>query len=610
MISQNLMLVLALIGILGSMAQWLSWWLKLPSILLLLLLGLVLGKPVLGWVNPDALFGDLLFPIVSLAVSVILFEGALTLKFKEVKGLESVVRRMVTGGMLVTWVTIAVATHFVIDLSWPMSFLFGSLVVVTGPTVIVPMLRILNLNKKLSNVLRWEGIVIDPFGALLAVLVFNFIMASQQGDAGWLVVIKSFFWIMAVGAVIGAVSGSLLGLILRRHWLPDYLHNVFVLTLVFITFAASHTLAHESGLLAVTVMGMWLANSKNTPIHDILHFKESLTILLISGLFILLAARLDVTQLLDLGWSAILLFLVVQFVARPLKVWVSTMGSELTWQEKVTLSWIAPRGIVAAAVSALFALRLEQEGIEGASLMVSLTFMVIIGTVVFQSATAPWVSRKLGVANPESKGVFIIGSNVVAVKVAEALQQQGFEPMVSDSHWRFIQEARMKGIKTYYGNPVSEHADHHLDFIGVGKMLGLSMNNDLNVLAASRYKTEFGVANTFVLPIEEKSKNGEKHSVSKQGKARMLFGKDETYAKLASLIAQGAHIKTTLMTDSFGIDEYLAKHGKNAIPLFAISPAGKRLKVVTGLHSLEDIKSDWKVMSLIRVSEAPKESAE
>ncbi len=597
--TENIMLTIAVIGILGSMAQWLAWWLKLPSILLLLLLGIVLGKPVTGLIDPDLLFGDLLFPMVSLAVSVILFEGALTLNFSQIRGLESVVRRMVTVGMLVTWLTIALATHWLLGLSWLMSLLFGSLVVVTGPTVIVPMLRILKLNKKVANVLRWEGIVIDPLGALLAVLVFNFIISSQ-GAVGLFAVALDFGWILLIGCVLGAIAGAFMGLVLRRHWLPEYLHNVFTLTLVFAVFAVSDLLAHESGLLTVTVMGMWLANSKNTPVEDILNFKESLTVLLISGLFIILAARLDLDQFLQIGWLSIVLFLVIQFVARPLKVMVSTWGSGLTTKEKIVLSWVAPRGIVAAAVSALFALKLEQQGYTEGELLVSLTFMVIIGTVVFQSATAGFLANKLGVANPESKGILMVGSNPVAIAIAEALNKHGFECMLSDSHWRYIKEARMKDIKTYYGNVVSEHADHHLDLIGVGKLIAVSMNKDLNLLAAARYKNEFGVANIFTLSSDEKNKDEAKHGVSKEGKARHLFDKDVSYAKLASLLAQGAQIKATLLTSEFGYEAYLAKHGNQVIPMFGISPDGKQLRVFTRKASIEKLSEDWKVVGLIK----------
>lgn len=595
--THNVMLLIALIGIAGSLVQWLSWWLKLPSILFLLLAGFLLG-PITGILNPDELFGDLLFPIVSLAVGVILFEGALTLDFREIRGQQSVVRRLVTTGMLATWIVTSVAAHYLTTLPWNLSFLFGALVVVTGPTVIVPMLRILKLKSGIANILRWEGIVIDPIGATLAVLVFNFIISASDGGSGWSSVLYNFFKILLVGSVIGVFSGFILSHILKHHWLPEYLHNVFTLNMVFAVFTASHLLAHESGLLAVTVMGMWLANSKHTPIEDILNFKESLTVLLISGLFILLAARMDFTQFQQLGWLSLVLFIVIQFIARPLSVFLSTLGSSLSWSERGMLAWIAPRGIIAAAVSALFALRLEQEGYAQASLLVSLTFMVIIGTVVFQSLTATWVGKLLNVSNPEARGILIVGSNPVAIAIAEALNKQGYECLLTDSYWRNIQQARMKDIQTYYGNPVSEHADQHLDLVGIGKLLALSMNKDLNYLAATRYKSEFGSANIYSLRDEDLEKENNKHSVAQESRGRNLFSKGITYAKLASIIAKGGTIKATTLSEEFDISQYLQKNSNNITPLFVISP-NRKLRVFSEKTDLNQIKADWKILSLL-----------
>ena len=602
MMTENIMLIIAIIGIVGSLMQWFAWWIKLPSILFLLLAGFLLG-PATGLLNPDLIFGDLLFPIVSLAVGVILFEGALTLDFREIRGQQKVVRRLVTIGMLVTWVITSAATHYLIALPWNLSFLFGALVVVTGPTVIVPMLRILKLNKETANILRWEGIIIDPIGATLAVLVFNFIIAVGAGDSPWAEVFVNFFRILLVGTLVGAASGYIMGLVVRKHWLPEYLHNVFTLTLVFAIFALSDVLAHESGLLAVTVAGMWLANSKNTHIEDILNFKESLTLLLISGLFILLAARLDFDQLMQLGWMSLLLLAVIQFIARPLSVFISTAGSKLNWRERAMLSWIAPRGIVAAAVSALFALRLEQQGYEQASLLVSLTFMVIIGTVVFQSLTAGIVGRWLGVSNPEAKGILIVGCNPVAIAIAEALNKQGFDCLLTDSYWRNIQQARMKDLQTYYGNPVSEHADQHLDLVGIGKLLALSMNKDLNFLAAARYKSEFGAAHTYTLRNEDKNKDESKHAVAAETRGRDLFSSDVTYAKLASTLAKGGQIKATTLSAEFSAEDYINKHGSTVLPLFLISPRGRQLRIVDDSTQLIETADGWMILGLFQNTE-------
>ena len=545
---EHLLVTLAVLGVLGSLAQWFAWWVKLPAILFLLLIGILIG-PVFGWFDPNAVFGDLLFPIVSLSVSVILFEGSLTLKFREIKGLENVVRNMVTIGVLVTWSIITIATRYLMGFEWPLALLFGALVVVTGPTVIVPMLRTVRPTARIANILRWEGIMIDPVGALLAVLVFEFIISSQHGEAGRGHGFASFGKTLAAGSILGGLAGQARGYALRHHWIPEYLHNVLTLTLVFAVFAGANLLQEESGLLAVTVMGVWLANMKNVPIDDILNFKESLSMLLISGLFIILAARRTPAQLGDMGWAAVGIFLVIQFIARPIKVWVSTLGSTLIWQERALLAWIAPRGIVAAAVSALFALRLEEAGFEQAPLMISLTFMVIIGTVVLQSATARPLAKWLGVAEPEPRGLLIIGANPVARAIAMALKEQDYRVLLTDSHWPNINKASMEGLEAFWGNAISQRADRSLDLVGIGHLLGLSQNDHLNVLGAQRYASEFGRNNIFTLPPGKDKGNSEIHVAATEQRGNMLFGEKAAYGKLASIIAKGGKIKATLFPD-------------------------------------------------------------
>lgn len=594
---EHLIVTLTLIGVLGSLAQWFAWWIKLPAILFLLLIGIFLG-PVAGWLDPDLVLGDLLFPVVSLSVAVILFEGALTLKFKEIKGLEKVVRNMVSIGVLVTWAITGVATHWIMGLSWSLSMLFGALVVVTGPTVIVPMLRTVRPTAHVANILRWEGIVIDPLGALLAVLVFDFIISSQQGNGGLAHIIWIFGKLVAVGVAAGALSGHLLGLLIRRHWLPEYLHSVFTLCMVFGVFTFANQLEEESGLLAVTVMGMWLANMPKVSVENILNFKESLSILLISGLFILLAARIDGAELLMISGSALLVFLVIQFVARPLKILVATWGSPLSWQERALLAWIAPRGIVAAAVSALFALRLEEAGFAQAPQMVSLTFMVIIGTVVLESATARPLALRLGVAEPEPRGVLIIGANKVARAIARALQGQGFRTLVTDSHWPHVSAALLEGLDAFYGNAISQRADRQLDLVGLGVMLGLSQNDHLNVLAAQRYATEFGKGSVYTLPPPPRKNSGTVHAAGEERRSNLLFAEDLNYAKLASLMAKGAEIKATKLSENFDWQQYQQQYGTRARPLFAITPKGNLRVFGDADHPIRP-SAGWTILALV-----------
>ena len=569
---EHAIIALAGIGILAIACQWLAWWIKLPAILFLLLAGVVAG-PVLGWLRPEALFGDLLFPMVSLSVAVILFEGSLTLRLREIVGLEQVVRRLVTTGILVTWTVTTLATRWLLGFDWSLCLLFGAVTVVTGPTVIVPMLRTVRPTVRVANALRWEGIVIDPIGALLAVLVFEFIISGQVSTAFGHTLL-TFGKVLAAGLILGVAGGYALGIALRRHWLPEFLHNVATLTLVFGVFAAANSAQTESGLLAVTVMGLWLGNMRGVPVDDILDFKESLSVLLISGLFIILAARIDFADLQQLGWPALGVFLAIQFLARPLKVLVATWGSSLNWRERTLLAWIAPRGIVAAAVIALFAVRLRQQGYTDAPLLVPLTFMVIIGTVVLQSATARLIAVWLKVAEPEPKGFLIIGASPLAQAVARALEDKGFRTLLTDTNWDHIRAARMAGLSTYYGNAVSEQADRHLDLVGIGRLLAMSPRTEVNALAANRYRGEFGANHLYALHTTTEQGGTDKPRGRASIPGQVLFGSDVSYKKLSSLISQGAEIHETLLTDTFDYDDYYKKYYKRATVLFAVGPRG------------------------------------
>lgn len=598
---QEIVIALSVIGAVAIFCQWFAWQVKLPAILFLLLAGVVLG-PGIGWLHPDDLFGQLLFPIVSLSVAIILFEGSLTLKFRDIAGLEKVVRNMLTIGVAVTWLITGLAVRIFLDFSWELSWLFGAIMVVTGPTVVVPMLRTVRPNARIASILRWEGIVIDPIGAILAVLVFGFIISGESREQnGVAETFLVFGKILSAGLFIGAASGYGFGLLLRRHLLPEYLHNVSALTLVCATYALSDQLLHESGLLAVTVMGVWLANMKNISVEDILNFKESLSVLLISVLFIILAARIEFSAFAELGLGAIWVFLVMQFIARPLKVLVSTWRSAITWREKVIIGWIGPRGIVAAAVSALFAIRLQDAGVELAGLVVPLSFAVIIGTVVLQSTTAKYIANRLGVADPENKGFLIIGANSVARAIAKALNENGFRTLLSDPGWENISAARMEGLDTYYGKAVSEHADRHLDLVGLGQLMALSPQPDLNTLACLRYRSEFGRSQCYVIsPSNEKKNNDAQSRLSDHSRFQLLFGHSITYTKLASLLGQGANIKSTRLSDSFDYQAYLEKYGKKARPLFAVTPKGS-----LRLFSLSDLKpqKDWVIIAIVQAQQ-------
>ncbi|ABS62473.1 sodium/hydrogen exchanger [Parvibaculum lavamentivorans DS-1] len=561
--NENPALAAALIVTLGAAAQWFSWWMKLPAILLLLVIGLLIG-PGFQLFSPDAMFGDLLFPFVSLGVAVILFEGSLTLKFEEIRGHGRIVTRLVTIGAATTIVVAALGAWALDLLTWQVALLFGALVSVTGPTVIIPILRSIGLTRNSANILRWEGIIIDPLGALAAVVIFQFISIGTADPGNLLLVLEIF----ATGSALGAASGYAFGWLLRRHMLPDYLHNVMALALVLAVFVAANEIAHEAGLLAVTVMGIVLANMRDIDVEDILDFKESLTILLTSILFIVLAARLPL-EAFTANWTAVAILMgIILFIGRPLSVFLSTAGTSLPWRERAIISWIAPRGIVAAAVSGLFAIQMTQAGIEGAQTLVSLTFTVIVTTVLLQSLTARPLARLLGVADPEPRGVLVVGGNPVALAIATSLQRLDYDVILADTSWEQTRMARMAGIRTFFGNAVSDNADRRLDLIGIGQLLALSSRAPFNTLVCLRYAREFGSGSVFRIRVADQAEN----VAAIEG--RLLFKEDATLEHLSKLIADGYQVKVTKLTDEFGFKDLMLQYEGEGIPLYAISRDG------------------------------------
>ncbi|MCS4533346.1 cation:proton antiporter [Neisseria montereyensis] len=575
---------------LGIGAQWLAWYLKQPSILFLLLIGIIIG-PVLGYFQPDEVLGKLLFPFISLGVAVILFEGSLTLEFHEVKQHGRMVQNLVTIGAFITIIVISLTAYSLFDMDPQVALLFGSLVCVTGPTVITPLLRSVRPKKNISNILKWEGIIIDPIGAIAVVLVYEYIISGGHNSS-----LMLFGEIVLLAFVMGMVGAALLAFLIKRYWIPEYLRNVFTLAYVLFLFSFSNHLEHESGLLTVTVLGVALANWKGFPRDHILEFNESLTVLLISMLFIILAARMDLAALATVGFSGIVLLLIVMFVARPLAVWASAKGTSLTTNEKLMISWIGPRGIVAAAISSLFAIRLEDQNLQGVELLVPLVFLIIIGTVLIQGLGAKLVGTILQVREPSNNGVLVVGANQAALTVAKAIKEQGFEVLVADASYTNISKARMIGLRTYYGNPVSEHAELHMDLIGIGHMFAMSTDRELNTLCEMHYRHEFGERNVYRLQLPDEKSRPERHRSQQSFASHYLFGKDMTYSKLASMVSKNARTKTTNITAAYNYTQY-QQDNKNAIPLLIIDKHGVMRVITTDFNPKS--QSGYKLVALV-----------
>ena len=589
----DLTLALALVGIISIVCQFTAHKVKLPAILFLLVAGIFVG-PVTGVINADDLFGDLLFPVVSLSVAIILFEGALTLKISDISGHGAMVRNLCTIGVLVTWLVVTPLAYIGLDIPLGLAALFAAIVTVTGPTVIVPMLRTVRPKGNVANILRWEGIVIDPIGALFAVLVFEFLMTQQDAFTHTL---WAFGQTVLSGLGFGAAVGYFLGLAIRGNWFPHYLQNTAVLTIVLGVFALSNAAAHESGLLTVTVAGMILANMKNVNVDDILEFKETLSVLLISGLFILLASRIDFAEIQAVGFGAIVVIVGIIFIARPLGVFLSSFGTGLSFKELALLSWIAPRGIVAAAVSALFSLKLEEQGYEQASVLVPVVFLVIITTVVLQSLTSTKVAEYLDLREPEPNGFLLFGASDFTRALAKELNNNNISSTIADPNWDAIKKARMESVRTYFGNPISDHASRRLDLTGIGNLLVLSPYRQLNPMVMTHFEHEFGHEATILGLATSDNASMESHQIS-QGFAKKLtlFGESVTYGYLASAMKKGAVIKTTNISEDFTFQDYLNKYDRELIPLISIS--GKKVGVFKSDKKTEP-KAGWKIVSLI-----------
>ena len=568
---------LALIGAAGGTAQWMAWKLRLPSILLLLIAGILVG-PVLGLLHPRQLFGGLLDPLVSLAVAVILYEGGLTLKMKELGANAAAILRLLTVGVLVTWVLATAAALYVDQLPWQTALVLGAILTVTGPTVIGPLLRQVRPRGPVEAIAKWEGIVVDVVGATLAVLVLHAVTeGSASGDAihsaqGAVVDLGKT---ILVGTFFGVLGAYMLVIPLRRHLIPDELENAISLAVVLMSFVGADLLAHESGLLAVTLMGFLLANRDDVSVHHIVEFKENLRVLLISTLFVVLAATINLGDLKATGWRGIAFLLILIVLVRPAAVLLSTIRTKLTKQERVFLACLAPRGIVAAAVSSLFGLRLQEAEVAGAELLAPIAFVVIIGTVTIYGLSAVPLARRLGLSDPDAQGTLIAGAGPFALELGRALMRLEVDVVHVDTNRTSISRARLDGLSAHYGSILSTELVESLPLGGTGRFIGLTPNDEVNALAAAHFASLYGRANVY----QSASAEGGGDEVRRDLRGRVLFGEGLSVGSLDLRVRRGAYVKATQLTDEFDFESFLARYGDDAIPL-AVHRSG-RLELFT-----------------------------
>ncbi|MDX8045075.1 sodium:proton antiporter [Gracilibacillus sp. S3-1-1] len=564
----SLLITLMLIAVLGVGSQWIAWKFRLPAIVVMSIAGLLAG-PILGLMNPEEAFGDLYRPFISIAVAIILFEGSLNLNFKEVKGLGKPVFRIVTLGAFLAWILGSLTAHYVAGLSLAVSFVIGGIFIVTGPTVILPLLRQSKLKPTPAKILKWEGIVVDPFGALLAVFAFEFILflSSDGRDATALL----FFLLAALFAVVlGIIFGKVTGWMFEAGHIPEYLKSPIVFAAVIACFIIADEVKHETGLLAVTAMGMTLANLGISSIKDMRHFKENISMLLISTVFILLTASLTTDTLMDVFRPEIIGYvLLMLFVVRPLSIFLSTINSGLSVQERTLIGWIAPRGIVALTVASYFATVLADEGFEGASLVTSLTFALVFSTVVVHGFSIGWVAKKLNLSSEGNPGVLIVGSNRFTNALAMVMRELKIPTVIVDSSWDRLNRARKAGVAHNHCEILSEQTEYTMDFTPYDYLLSATEYDSYNALVCSNLVPEFGRKNVYRLSRQNNS-GDDLVDIDHTIGGIEVFSPGEGIEDLKFKLKSGYVLRKTMITERYSYEDYLQDRDKETVLLFTL----------------------------------------
>jgi len=550
----NPVTAIALVGAIGVGSQWIAWRLRMPAIVLMLVAGILIG-PVLGIFDPARDIGPLMGPMISIAVAIILFEGGLSLNFHTLQDAVGGVRRLVYIGAPLGWLMSALSLHYVAGLSWSSAAVFGGIMIVTGPTVIAPLLRTARLSRRPATLLQWEAILNDPIGALAAVLAFEVVIALNTATTASEAMLELFIG-AAVATAAGVAAGIGLSRAFKRGWVPEYMKVPVLFALLLGVFAASDAVLHESGLLAVTIMGIVIANSKLPSYEEMRRFKEHATVLLVSGVFILLAAGLDVDALGNLDWRAAAFVAVVVLVARPVTVFISLIGSGIPFREKLLVALTGPRGVVLVAVAGLFGERLLSLGFEDAALIAPLAFALVAVTVVVNGFTLAPFARLLGLTGADTPGVVIIGGSDWTTQLAEVLKKAKIPVLMTDPNFIRLRKARAAGIDTFSGDILSEAAEQRVELVSYATLIAATDNDAYNTLVTTDLAPEFGRENVFQV-MREKSESS-RHQLPRTLGGRPL-GLEATHAELRDLIAQGWRFRSTRLSEEFTLEDWRAE---------------------------------------------------
>lgn len=551
----------ALVGALGIGAQWVAWRLRLPGIVLMLAVGLLVG-PGLGLLNPSRDIGPLVAPMISIAVAIILFEGGLTLNFHSLRGPTTWgVIRLVIIGAPVGWLLSAAALHWIAGLGWPSAMVFGGLMIVTGPTVIAPLLRHARLKRRPAALLQWEAIVNDPVGALAAVLALEVVLVMQTGMTRTEAALNLIFGITAA-TLVGVAAGYALTRAFSRGKVPEYMKVSVLFAVLLAVFAFADFELHESGLLTVTIMGLWIANARLASFAEIRRFKENATLLLVSGVFILLAADMSLETLQRIDWRALLFIASVILLVRPATVLIALAFSDVPWNERLLVALTGPRGVVMVAVAGLFGQRLVAQGIEDAVLIAPLSFVLVAVTVVVHGFGLGPLARLLGVTATGTPGVLIVGGSPWSVALGELLRDLKLPVLIADTIRGHLRNARRMGLPQYFGDILSEPAEYSLDFVTYQQVIAATDNDAYNTLVCTDLGHRYG--REFVYQPTRLQNLTRRHALPATLGGRILRG-GLSYYDLNQRIAEGWGFHATGITDEFTLKDWQA-HNPEALP--------------------------------------------
>jgi len=553
---------LAALLALGVFVQWCAARFRFPAVVLLLGTGLLIG-PGLGLLDPKTLFGPLLEPLVGLAVGFVLFEGGLSLHLREARRLGWPLIALVLGALVITFLSSAFLCHHLAGLSWGTSLTIGAILIVTGPTVIRPMLRQARLARRPALLLKWEGIVNDPLGALVGVVVVEVVVLrsglGEPDGALWPIPL-----LILAAAALGSFAGYFFVRAMDRGAIPEHLKTPCMVGGVALVFAAGELIFHETGLLATTAMGVVFANVGSPNLENIRRFKENVTTMLVAMLFLVLSANLALSDLTSVSGGELAFVACVLLVVRPLTAWTSLAFSKLPWRERGLIGWIAPRGVVAAAMAATLQARLVEAGSPDAERMVPILFAVILATVVLHGSTVKPLAQALGLSSKRSDGLLVVGASRWVIDLTAALRRAGIETVVVDSDYRAVRKANLSGVEAHYGEILDEETLDELPVERLGLALAATTDDSRNALASVALHPVFGREN-----VAQLTPAGEHEDDESPLRGRLPWGPEGTFASIASRFWSGATFKVSKLTERYDEPAFRAQYPSTTV-LFTV----------------------------------------